>query len=334
MITKDDQLARKEAGDIRTNVGWYKFTHNLMEVTGADAGRFLDFMSANPIANLAPGQSRYTTILGEDGGILDDVIIIHPADNLYWVSTLDYASLAAWFDGYQSGFAVSYREATSEIDMYAIQGPNSLKMVEMVAAQPVGALAYFAIAANQVGALSVHILRAGFTGELGYEIYVANSDAAALEQALAEACAELGGSNTTSWDVIVRGIPAEKGYVLPADILGLTPYEIGAKVNPSRDFVGQAALAAAGPVPSKLLLGLDFADAPAAEGDAVFAAGVEAGKITCVTYSFVLERFIGYAILDIAVAPVGTVVTAGADAVAATVVERIWYDPSDSRVRG
>ncbi|MCL2137372.1 MAG: aminomethyl transferase family protein [Coriobacteriia bacterium] len=334
MALKDDQIARKEANDIRTNVGWYKFTHNLTVVTGKDAARFLDYMCLYPIANLSVGRSRYTTVLNEDGQILDDVIVIYPEPGVYWVSTLDYPSLAAWFETQKAGFDVSWHEATHEIDMYAVQGPNSKKMIELAAKNPLSKLAYFAITENIIVTLPVKILRAGFTGELGYEIYVASNESENLEKLLATACAILGGSNTTSWDVIARAIPVEKGYVLPADILGLTPYEIGSSVDLTREFVGKQALAAAGTSPSRLLLGLEFDDFPASEGDLVFYQGENVGNTTCVTYSFYLDKYIGYAILDAHKAPVGTNVIVGEEGVTAKVVERIWYDPDNLRVRG
>lgn len=56
-------------------MGWYLWTHQLLEVTGEDAASFLEGIFPSPIANLKPGRERYTTMLDEKGEIIDDVVV-------------------------------------------------------------------------------------------------------------------------------------------------------------------------------------------------------------------------------------------------------------------
>ncbi|MBR2789205.1 MAG: hypothetical protein IKD70_01115, partial [Eggerthellaceae bacterium] len=86
-IFKYDEMKRGEHMAVRETVGWYFFTHQLMEVTGEDAEAFLDYIFPNNIATLKPGRDRYTTMLDESGEIIDDVVIMR-VDEHFWVSTL------------------------------------------------------------------------------------------------------------------------------------------------------------------------------------------------------------------------------------------------------
>ena len=75
-IFKDDAWKRAEHMAVRECAGYYLFTHQLMEVSGPDAVRFLDWIFPNDIANLASGRDRYTTMLNEQGEIIDDVVVM------------------------------------------------------------------------------------------------------------------------------------------------------------------------------------------------------------------------------------------------------------------
>ena len=62
-VYKYDESKRREHMAVRTTVGWYLWTHQLIEVKGKDAAVFLDLIFANPIATLKVGRERYTTML-------------------------------------------------------------------------------------------------------------------------------------------------------------------------------------------------------------------------------------------------------------------------------
>ena len=125
MLFKEDAVARKEAMAVRNDAGWYRWQHDLVEVSGPDAAGFLDFVCVNDIAGAAQGVSKYTTLLNDDGKIIDDVIVTNMGDDVYWVSTLYAPKFAKWFEKKSGGFECSMRELTNEIDMYAVQGPKS-----------------------------------------------------------------------------------------------------------------------------------------------------------------------------------------------------------------
>lgn len=247
MLFKEDEAARAEARAIRENAGWYRWTHDLVEVQGSDAGRFVQHLFVSDMDKVPVGRSKYTTMLSEDGKIIDDVIVMHMGDDLYWVSTLYGPQFVAWADEHDDGFDVTCRDITKDVDMYAVQGPNSLAMMNDLAAEPVDDLKRFAIMNDSIAGVDVKIHRAGFTGELGYEIYVPMEQSSAIEAALNEVGEKMGVPELQILEVYVRSIPVEKGFALRQDMYGLTPYEcdLGWSVAMDTDFVGKEALQAA-----------------------------------------------------------------------------------------
>jgi Na+/H+ antiporter NhaC len=129
MLFKEDEIARAEAQAVRTNAAWYRWTHDLVKVEGVDAEKFLDWILVNSIAGLSVGQGKYTTMLDENGGIIDDLVVFHKAEGLWWLSTLYGPHAVRWFDAHREGFEVAYADNTQAWDMYAVQGPNSAKVM-------------------------------------------------------------------------------------------------------------------------------------------------------------------------------------------------------------
>ena len=68
-----DEMKRAEHMAVRETVGWYLWTHQIVEVTGKDATVFLEKLFPKPIGNLALSRERYTTMLDDNAQIIDDV---------------------------------------------------------------------------------------------------------------------------------------------------------------------------------------------------------------------------------------------------------------------
>lgn len=337
MLFKEDTVARAQHMAVRENVGWYRWTHDLLEVTGSDATRFLDLLYVNSIGKTAIGRSKYTTALDENGKIIDDVIVFHLGDETYWVSTLYIPELKEWIEAKRGNLDVQYRDLTEELDMFSITGPNARKLVNLIAGQPVDDLKYFSIKENTIGGASVKIHRSSFTGELGFEIYCEPRDTPSIEKVLVEKGAELGAVRLTTLEVYVRGLAVEKGYVLQQDICGLSPLEadLAWSVDLSKDFIGKEAVEQEKAEGTKRkLIGVEFdVYNDIAQGEIVYHHGVQVGYMTAATYGYTVEKYIGYAVLDTAKAPVGSKVTIGPNKNPGLVVEKVWYDPEGKRAR-
>jgi len=189
MLFREDAKARAQHQAVRENAGWYRWTHDLVKVTGPDADAFVDWLFVNTVGKAAVGRTKYTTMLNEDGKIIDDTIVMHMSEGVWWVSTLYAPHFIKWADAHKGGYDVTYEDITPTIDMYAVQGPNSLKVLNAMLAEPADDIKRFQVADNKIGDIAVKIHRSGFTGELGFEVYCATEDTAAVEAAIREAAA-------------------------------------------------------------------------------------------------------------------------------------------------
>lgn len=333
-MRKNDTNLRREHEAIRNEVGFYDFTHQLLEVRGKDAGSFLDKMFVNSIGKTKEGKAVYTTMLNEDGIIIDDVIVFHVKEGVYWISTLYINELIEWFDNYKADNRVRYKDITSENTMFAVQGPNSKHVLNDILKKKVDAMSFFSIKDNMIGDIPVKIARAGYTGELGYEIYCDPKFNDLVIQELLEK-GEPYGIVEIETDVILNSIPREKGFVLMSDLEGTNPLEVDFDwtVDWSTDFIGKDKLEKVkSQGPKHNLLGFTLED-DAAEinaGDRVSINGEDIGKVTLFTYGYTVEKNIGFALVETSKAKVGdTVKINGIDA---SLTERVFYDVDGNRL--
>jgi len=330
MLFKEDTVARAQHQSVRENVGWFQWTHDLVEVTGSDAGKFLDYLFVNSIYKAVVGRTKYTTMLNEDGKIIDDTIVMHMGENHYWVSTLYAPQFIKWADSHRSGFDVSYRNITDDTVMFSVQGPNSAKMMNALSKSSIDDLKRFQVADNQIGDVQVKVHRSGFTGENGYEIYCTKSDAASVEAALREVGKSLSAVELDILEVYVRSLSMEKGFALRQDMFGLTPYECGLdwSVDLEKDFVGKDALLRAKEEgPKQLLMGLEFlaeSYEDITQREIVYSHGIPCGFVRAVIYGYTVDKNIGFAVIDRAHAVVGEKVTVGSNDSPAIVTDKCF----------
>lgn len=305
-VYKYDEMKRAEHMAVRTSVGWYYWTHQLLEVTGPDAAAFLDRLYANPVANLKIGRERYTTMLNDAAEIIDDVVIFRFAEDKFWVSTLFLKKLVSWMDAQKQSEDVSYRDVTPEHDMYALQGPRALELADLVLDKQVDELKFFSFTENSVDEIPVLVNRAGFTGEkIGYEIYIASEHQNMLEEKLRRHADALGGRQVTDFQIMAWTLPTEKGFYYMRDLMHTNPIEVGLDRNIGwdKEFIGKQALLKIKEVgASHVMLGFTMEEADVriqgkdlgGPGAPVLKDGKEIGRISKFNYSYVLDKPIGY----------------------------------------
>lgn len=305
-VYKYDDMKRSEHMAVRKTFGWYYFTHQIVEVIGQDCDAFLDEMFANPVANLKPGRARYTTMLNEHAEIIDDVVVFRMEEKQFWVSTLFAFKMLLWFDAHKGERDVAYKNITEQWDMYAVQGPKSRDVINSLVQNDVNEQKFFEIRDNKIGEILVKISRAGFTGEkLGFEIYVSPEQGAQIEDKLKKAAEIFAGKEVTEFQVMTLTLPAEKGFYCMRDLMHTNPFEVGLEhgIDGNRSFIGKEALAdirEKGAEKEMVGFNVNQADVQinhkcfGGPGDPVMKDGEEAGRVSKFTYSFMLDKNIGY----------------------------------------
>lgn len=166
---------------VRESVGIFDLSHmGELLVTGSDGVTAMNALVANDISVLAPGQIQYNFLLTKSGGIIDDILVYRIPEGLYLVvnasnTTKDYQ----WIIEHTSG-DIQIRNITLATALIAIQGPNSLAVLEKTLQQPFSHLAYYGFCDVDWGGVQIRVSRTGYTGEDGFELYLAHVDAPAL----------------------------------------------------------------------------------------------------------------------------------------------------------
>lgn len=152
-----DEMKRAEHMAVRETVGWYLWTHQIVEVTGKDATVFLEKLFPKPIGNLALSRERYTTMLDDNAQIIDDVVVMRMEEQRYWVSTLFRPDMFVWFEAHKGEWDVHWEDVTKKWEMYAVQGPKALEMVNALVETPVDGQKFFQILPNRIDGIDVLI---------------------------------------------------------------------------------------------------------------------------------------------------------------------------------
>ncbi|MGD8664812.1 MAG: aminomethyltransferase family protein [Desulfobacterales bacterium] len=155
------------------------------EVSGPDAVAFLSRIMAKNIDNIPIGRAAYCCWCDDFGKIIDDGTVFRLDTDRLRVHTAE--PMLAWFGQFRRGLDVIIEDISADIAAVAIQGPTSREILKQISDIDLDALVYYGVTSAQVDNLPVLISRTGYTGDLGYELWVPNSDALPLWDALMSA---------------------------------------------------------------------------------------------------------------------------------------------------
>ncbi len=154
-------------------------------ISGPDATRFVNRVIARDINKIAIDQVIYCCWCDEEGKVIDDGTITRLEENRYRWTAAD--PNLRWFRQNAIGFNVEIADVTERIAALALQGPTSGALLKSVAEADIANLKYFRKTSGRIGGVQVDISRTGYTGDLGYEIWIAWSDGVAVWDALMRA---------------------------------------------------------------------------------------------------------------------------------------------------
>lgn len=299
---------------VRTAAGLFDISHMAeFTVVGAGAGALLDALLAGRISTMKVGKAKYSLLLDEQGGIVDDVIVYRRgAENFLVISNAGNRALVAAALNRDAG-DVSIADLTDEMSLIAVQGPRAqeiLAATEGVSVEGIADLGYYAWLGGTYAGDELFVARTGYTGEDGFELMVPNALAAALWDALLAAGEPLG--------LVPAGLASRDTLRLEAG-MPLHGHELSTAILPAQaglgrvvamdkdDFLGKDALTDA-PAGLPVLVGLvaEGRRAGRAGYAVVDAAGAPVGEITSGALSPTLGYPIAMAYVDPAVSAVGT----------------------------
>jgi len=315
---------------------WDVSVERQVEITGPDAFRFADLLTPRDLSRCAVGQGKYVVITAEDGGIINDPVLLRLGENHFWLALAD-SDVLLWARGValNAGLRVELREP--DVSPLQVQGPKAKEVVATLFGDKVLGLRYYHFLETALDGIPVVVTRTGWTGEVGYEIYLRD-----------------GSRGDELWErIMAAGRPHGIRPTGPSDIrrveagilnwgadftLENNVYEVGLERLVDEDkrgpYIGREALRRIRDEGvSRKLAGIEIEGAriefnstkwPARAGNQVV------GPVTSALWSPRLKKNVGYAMLPIAHSSAGTVLNVelpGGDVRRATVVPMPFVDP-------
>jgi len=316
-VSYGSDLAEHHA--VRTAAGIFDISHMAeILVSGTDAAAFLDFALAGRLSAIGAYQAKYSLLLDESGGIIDDLVVYRLGDEVFFVvaNAGNRGPVVEALTKRVAGFdSVTVDDQSDDIALIAVQGPASRSILEATSAitelaVPLDELKYYWSTDAFFDGSALLVGRTGYTGEDGFELYITADRAAELWQALVEAGAVKG--------LIPAGLASrdtlrlEAGMPLYGHELGLDTFPaqagLGRVVNLKKedDFVGRSAVEAGPPEGARVLVGLTTEGRRAGRaGYPVVTDSAEVGVITSGALSPTLGYPVAMAYVDPSVVEAG-----------------------------
>lgn len=304
----------------------------IIDISGKDALAFLNTLLTADIARIPAGRSMISSIVDDEGGLIDDVLVYVEGDGTFRLSH-GGGALEEALPVVAEGFDVTFTR-DNDVHILSLQGPAALDILAPHTPMDLKSLPYFGHGRTTLFGVPVSLARGGYSAERGYEVFCAAKDAVALWDKILEAGKPFG-AMAVSWDCldIVR---VEGGLLFfPFDMphKDTTPFEVlmDWSVDLSKpDFRGKAALIARKGTERTHQAGLDvLAPKAITPGARIFKDGAEVGVVNSTTYSRHLMKSLALVSLKPDFTALGTAVTVqdGTESFEANVVRTPFYDP-------
>ena len=329
----------REHQAVRTGVGLFDISHmGEFEVCGPGATEYLDRVVTNHVAALEVGQALYSPMCRPDGGIVDDLLVYRYAGHhMVVVNASNIAKDLAWMLEHKPA-SVTLTDRSDETALLAVQGPRAADLLRPHVPAEALELGYYRFTLATLFGAPVTLSRTGYTGEDGFEIYVAPEYSDAVWQGVTAA------GQAHGLELVGLGardtLRLEMGYMLYGNDItdSTTPLEAGlgwtVKLQKGEFHGSEVMLKQKAEGLKRRLVGFQLEGRRVPRhGMPIFADGRQVGEVTSGTYSPTLERPIGMGYVEKAHAATGgsLEIHAGSSQLAARVTARPFYTRGSHR---
>ena len=307
-----------------------------VEITGPDAAQFVQLLTPRNLSECAIGQCKYVLITDENGGVLNDPVLLRLAENHFWLSLAD-SDILMWAKGVAVNSELNVNLCEPDVSPLQLQGPKSGDIARAIFGEWIDGLKYYWFEEFELNGIPLIVSRTGWSSELGYEIFLRD-----------------GTRGTELWDHIMKiGEPMglvpghtstirriEGGMLsYQADMdCTVNPFELGLgrliDLEMDADFTGKDALKRIqSDGVKRSQVGLEISCSPLQHPNTTYwpilVNSKEVGYVTSAVYTPRLDKNIALAIMDIefsAIDTIGEVKTPEGN-YPVKVVQKPFYDP-------
>ena len=307
-----------------------------VEITGPDAYKFIQLLTPRDLSNLAIGQCKYVLIINNDGGILNDPVLLRLSENHFWLSLGD-SDILLWAQGVAINSNLDVKIIEPDVSPLQLQGPKSAKIMQALVGDSILDLKYYWLRELELDGIPVVISRTGWSSELGYEIFLRDSSKGNVLWEKIMSTGKKFGLEPGHTSSIRRIEGAMLSYHADADI-NTNPFELGldrlVTLDKELNFIGKEALKKIKKKGIKrkqvgLILDCEPLKGPNTIFWKISKDNKLVGKVTSAVYSPRLKKNIALAMISIDLIEIGTLVDVETpnSIIKGTVVNKPFYDP-------
>ncbi len=145
-----------------------------VEISGKDSGKLVQLMTCRDLSKSKIGRCYYCPIIDDNAGLINDPVILKLGEERWWISIAD-SDVILFAKGLAIGKKFDVKIFEPNVDILAVQGPKSFKLMEKIFGKKITEMKFFGFDYFEFSGTKHLIARSGWSKQGGYEIYVENT---------------------------------------------------------------------------------------------------------------------------------------------------------------
>ena len=146
-----------------------------VEISGKDSTQLVQLMTCRDLSKSKVGRCYYCPIIDDKAGLINDPVILKINEQRWWISIAD-SDVILFAKGLAIGKKFDVKIFEPNVDILAVQGPKSFKLMEKIFGTKIIEMKFFGFDYFEFGGVKHLIARSGWSKQNGYEIYVENTE--------------------------------------------------------------------------------------------------------------------------------------------------------------
>ncbi len=155
---------------------WDVAAERQVEISGKDSAKLVQLMTCRDLSKSKDGRCYYCPIIDDNAGLINDPVVLRINENKWWISIAD-TDVILFAKGLAIGNKFDVEITEPKVDIMAVQGPKSFKLMEKIFGEQITKLKFFGFDYFEFGGAKHLIAQSGWSKQGGYEVYVQNTEA-------------------------------------------------------------------------------------------------------------------------------------------------------------